>query len=171
MKKRAVFFDRDGVLNQDIGYLYKKADFVWMPNAIEAIRYINQKQIYVFVITNQSGIARGYYEEEDVKQLHQWMNEELAKYDAHIDDFFYCPHYEKGNVAKYAILCNCRKPKTGLIEQAFSKYDDIDRQNSIMIGDKLSDVECAENAGLRGIRYRGEDLLNLVQCELGNKNS
>lgn len=171
MKKRAVFFDRDGVLNQDIGYLYKKEDFVWMPNTIEAIRYINQKQLYVFVITNQSGVARGYYEEKDVRQLHQWMNTELVKYGAHIDDFFYCPHYENGNVEKYAISCNCRKPKTGLIEQAFSKYEDVDRQNSIMIGDKLSDVECAETAGLRGIHYKGENLLNLVQCELRNRNS
>ncbi len=166
MMKPAVFFDRDGVLNREVHYLYKIEDFCWMDGAIEAIKHCNRQGWYVFVITNQSGIARGYYTEADVKRLHQWMNEELAKYDAHIDDFFYCPHYTKGTVAEYSIDCDCRKPKIGMIKQAMQTHE-IDMKNSVMIGDKPSDIECAENAGMQGILFKGENLLDLVQGILG----
>lgn len=155
--KPAVFFDRDGVLNEDIGYLYKKEDFKWVQGAIETIKYFNEHAYFVFVITNQSGVARGYYTEADVQKLHEWMNAELAKYDAHIDEFFYCPHHEKGIVKEYAYDCQCRKPKIGMLNKAFEKYA-IDRENSIMIGDKQSDIECAENAGVLGIRFASGDL-------------
>ena len=99
-KKAAIFFDRDGVLNKDIGYLYKEQDFIWIDGAMEAIKYCNDHGYLVFVISNQSGIARGYYRESDVEKLHRWMNGDLQFYGAHIDDFFYCPHYEKGAVKK-----------------------------------------------------------------------
>ena len=96
MSKPAIFFDRDGVLNVDVGYLYKIEDFQWIDGAIEAIKYFNDKDYYVFVITNQSGVARGYYTEADIHKLHQWMNQELAKHDAHIDEFFIAHIIVKG---------------------------------------------------------------------------
>jgi len=160
MKNRpAVFFDRDGVLNEDIGYLYKKEDFKWVQGAIETIKYFNEHEYLVFVITNQSGVARGYYTEVDVQKLHGWMNAELAKYDAHIDEFFYCPHHVKGIVAEYSCDCACRKPKTGMLDKAFAEYS-IDKDRSIMIGDKESDMECAAKAGIRGIQFSGGNLFN-----------
>ena len=157
MSKPAIFFDRDGVLNVDVGYLYKIEDFQWIDGAIQAIKYFNDKGYYVFVITNQSGVARGYYKEEDIRKLHQWMKKELAKYGAHIDEFFYCPHHIKGIVPEYSFDCECRKPKIGMIKQALEKYD-IHLDGSLLIGDKESDIECAENAGIKGLKFNAEKL-------------
>lgn len=157
MRKPAVFFDRDGVLNKDIRYLYKKEDFEWIPGAIETIKYFHDQGYWTFVITNQSGIARGYYTEDDVKILHHWMNEDLKKYDAIIDDFFYCPHHEDGIVARYTTQCSCRKPQIGMIEQASKKYS-IDYTKSLMIGDKKSDIDCANNAKIYGILFESGNL-------------
>ena len=157
MTKPAIFFDRDGVLNVDVGYLYKIEDFQWIDGAIEAIKYFNDKDYYVFVITNQSGVARGYYKEEDINKLHNWMNQELAKYDAHIDEFFYCPHHVKGIIKDYSFDCECRKPKIGMIKKALDKYD-VQLESSLLIGDKDSDIECAENAGIKGLKFNAEKL-------------
>ena len=157
MSKPAIFFDRDGVLNVDVGYLYKIEDFQWIDGAIEAIKYFNDKDYYVFVITNQSGVARGYYKEEDINKLHNWMNQELAKYDAHIDEFFYCPHHSKGIIKDYSFDCECRKPKIGMIKKAVDKYD-VQLESSLLIGDKDSDIECAENAGIKGLKFNAEKL-------------
>ena len=157
MSKPAIFFDRDGVLNVDVGYLYKIEDFQWIDGAIEAIKYFNDKDYYVFVITNQSGVARGYYREDDIHKLHQWMNEDLYKYSAHIDEFFYCPHHVKGIIKDYSFDCECRKPKIGMIKKALDKYDIIFKE-SLLIGDKDSDIECAENAGIKGLKFNAEKL-------------
>ena len=162
MTKPAIFFDRDGVLNVDVGYLYKIEDFQWIDGAIEAIKYFNDKDYYVFVITNQSGVARGYYKEEDINKLHNWMNQELAKYDAHIDEFFYCPHHVKGIIKDYSFNCECRKPKIGMIKKALDKYD-VKLESSLLIGDKDSDIECAENAGIKKILFnRNNNLLKII---------
>ena len=110
-----VFLDRDGVLNADIGYLWRKEDVIWIPGAFEAIRLFNRQGWPVVVVTNQSGVARGYYQESDVQTLHQWMNEELAKQGAHIDSFFYCPHYLQAVKPEYAVACDCRKPQPWMI--------------------------------------------------------
>ncbi len=159
--RSAVFFDRDGVLNRDIGYLYRAEDFIWMDGAIELIRSCNQQGRYVFVITNQSGIARGYYAEADVKALHQWMNQELAAHSAHIDDFFYCPHHPEGVIPEYAVACDCRKPKSKMIEDACAKYN-IDKDSSFMIGDKDSDMQCAKNAGVQGLKFTGGNVFDFA---------
>ena len=160
MSKPAIFFDRDGVLNVDVGYLYKIEDFQWIDGAVETIKHFNDKGYYVFVITNQSGVARGYYKEEDVTKLHQWMNQELARYGAHIDEFFYCPHHIKGIVPEYSFDCECRKPKIGMIKEALEKYN-RNLKESLLIGDKDSDIKCAENAGIKGIKYLGNSNLNI----------
>lgn len=163
--RAAVFFDRDGTLNVDKDYLYRIEEFEWMEDAPQAIRWANQKGFLVIVVTNQSGVARGYFTEDDVLRLHEWMNEDLVRAGAHIDAFYYCPHLPNGRVDAYAKECNCRKPKPGLIERACVDFD-IDKEASIMIGDKPRDVECAEAAGVRGVLYEGGSLLQLLKKEM-----
>lgn len=163
--KKAVFFDRDGTLNVEVGYLYEFEKFKWIDGAIEAVKYCNDNGYLAIVVTNQSGIARGYYTEADVIALHNKMNEELNKHGAHIDDFFYCPHHPEGVVAEYSIDCECRKPKPGLIEEACKKYY-IDKSKSLMIGDKPRDVECGENADVYSILFTGGNLLNVLKDAL-----
>ena len=165
MANKALFFDRDGTLNVDTAYLYKAEDFVWLPGAPEAIRYANRLDFLVIVVTNQSGVARGYFTEDDVRRLHQWMNEDLRRWDAYIDAFYYCPHHPEAKAAAYAVDCECRKPKPGLLEAACREYG-IDRQSSLLIGDASRDIECARRAGVRGVRYRGGNLYELVRREL-----
>lgn len=166
MGTKAVFFDRDGTLNEDVGYLHKMEDFRWCKGAIDAIRYCNEKGYLVIVITNQSGVARGYFPEEEVRYLHAWMNGELIQMNAHIDSFYYCPHYEGGTVAEYAKKCGCRKPATGMIDAACEAFG-IDRTKSILVGDKESDMECAKNAHIKGVHYQGGNLLKAVKQGLG----
>jgi len=161
----AVFFDRDGVLNSDKGYLYKAADLEWMPGAIDAVRHLNSLGFLVFVVTNQSGVARGYYSEAHVVALHDWMNAELAKSKAHIDKFYYCPHLPDGTVEEYRRACQCRKPLPGLILQAVGEWD-IDKQRSFLIGDRTSDVQAAEAAGIRGFIYPGGNLHDFIKAKL-----
>ena len=161
--RKAVFFDRDGTLNIDTHYLYRVEDFQWVPGAKDAIRYCNEHGYLVIVITNQSGVARGYYTEADIQRLHDWMNVDLAKGNAHIDAFYYCPHHPEGIVAEYTCTCACRKPGTLLIDRACADFS-IDRTRSLMIGDKPIDLECAQHAGLAGIRYSKG---NLLECLIG----
>jgi D-glycero-D-manno-heptose 1,7-bisphosphate phosphatase len=157
-KKPAVFFDRDGVLNVDHGYTYRKQDFEWMAGAIQAIRFFNENNYQVFVITNQSGIARGYYTEEDVMLLHGFMNKELHKKGAHIDAFYYCPHHLDGIVPEYQKACTCRKPAPGMIQRACQAWP-VDIEKSFVIGDRFSDIEAAKGAGMRGFLFDGGDNL------------
>ncbi len=161
-KRRAVFFDRDGTLNVDVHYLYRPEDFQWTCGAVEAIKYCNDCGYLVIVITNQSGIARGYYTEKDVCRLHVWMNAELEKIGAHIDAFYYCPHHVAGIVPEYTGECDCRKPSPKLINDACFDFS-IDKAHSMMVGDKVLDMECAANAEITGVRYSGGSLLDLVQ--------
>ncbi len=164
--RKAIFFDRDGTLNVDKNYLYKVGDFEWLGDAPKAIRWANEHDYLVIVVTNQSGVARGYFTEEDVRFLHAWMNEDLARFGAHIDAFYYCPHFPAGTVAAYAKECDCRKPKPGLVEKACADFD-IDRKSSLLIGDKIRDIECAEAAGVRGVLYEGGSLAVFLEQEAG----
>lgn len=160
--KGAVFFDRDGTLNVDTGYLYRIEEFRWIEGAVDAIRYCNEKGWPVIVVTNQSGVARGFYPEEAVGKLHLWMQEELKKQGAHIDAFYYCPHHPEGIVPGYAGECSCRKPAPGLVERACREHG-IHAGASILIGDKEQDMECARRAGMRGIRFLGGNLLETLR--------
>ena len=166
MANKAVFFDRDGTLNVDVHYLHRIEDFRWCEGAVEAVRYCNENGYLVIVITNQSGVARGYFPEEDVKRLHDWMNEELRRQNAHIDAFYYCPHHERGTVPEYTKKCECRKPSPYLVEEACRTYR-IDKEPSILIGDKESGMMCAENANIRGVIYRDGSLLETLKKGLG----
>ena len=162
----AIFFDRDGTLNVDTGYLYKSEDFRWIEDAPAAIRWANDHGYLTVVVTNQSGIARGFYTEADVEKLHRWMNERLAEMGAHIDAFYYCPHHPEGTVAKYRKQCHCRKPGTVLIEEACRALH-IERNASFLIGDAERDMACAARAGLRGVRYEGGSLLTALLGGMG----
>jgi len=160
-KVPAVFFDRDGTLNVDTGYLHEKEKLQWMPEAREAVKLANDRGYLAIVITNQSGVARGMFGEKAVRDLHAYMNEELEKIGAHLDGFYYCPHHPEAAVPEYRKDCDCRKPKSGLISAACKDFD-IDLGQSLMVGDSPRDVECAERAGVRGVLYKGGSLLELV---------
>lgn len=157
-----VFFDRDGVLNADIGYLWRREDFVWMPGAAETIRLFNSLGWRVVVVTNQSGVARGYYRETDVQSLHAWMNEELASMGGHVDQFLYCPHHPQGILPEYRCDCDCRKPQPGMILRGLAEQS-ADPTRCILIGDKESDLQAATAAGVKGYLFEGENLLAFVQ--------
>ena len=145
--KRAAFFDRDGVLNVDTGYVWRAADFVWRPTAIETIKRLNAKGVLVFVVTNQSGVARGLYGTDDVRRLHAHMQAELAEAGAHIDDFRYCPHHPQGVVAAYRQECACRKPASGMVLDLIRAWN-VDPAASALFGDKESDLEAGLGAGV-----------------------
>jgi D-glycero-D-manno-heptose 1,7-bisphosphate phosphatase len=152
MVKRAIFLDRDGTINVEKEYLFQIADFEFIPGVPEAIRMINEAGFLVIVVTNQSGVARGYYCEEDVEVLHRHIASELQRAGAHVDGWLYCPHHPSGR-GSYALPCDCRKPLPGMLQEAARRYD-IDLENSIMIGDKLADVEAGLAAGCRTVLVR-----------------
>lgn len=162
MKRTAVFLDRDGVLNRDVNYLHRPEDFIWLEGAQAAVRYLNQQGYLVIVVTNQSGVARGYYSEAAVNYLHNWMNEQLEQIDAHIDAFYYCPHHPDGIVGQYRQCCACRKPEPGLILQAIDEWS-IDVAGSLLIGDNRRDVEAAERAGIKGYLFTQGNLLAFIR--------
>ncbi len=150
--KRAVFLDRDGTINVEKEYLCHIADFELIPGVPEAIRLLNRADILVVVVTNQSGVARGYYTEDDVEKLHRHISTVLERYDAHVDAWLYCPHHPEGR-GSYSLPCTCRKPSPGMLQEAARRYD-IDLTNSTMIGDKLADIEAGRAAGCRSILVR-----------------
>jgi D-glycero-D-manno-heptose 1,7-bisphosphate phosphatase len=152
LMKRAVFLDRDGTINVEKEYLYQTADFEFIPGAQEAIRLLNQAGIMVVVVTNQSGVARGYYTEDDVENLHRHIAAELEKSGAHVDVWLYCPHHPDGR-GSYALPCDCRKPSPGMLQEAARRYD-IDLEHSTMIGDKQADIEAGKAVGCRTILVR-----------------
>lgn len=143
----AVFLDRDGTLNHDTGYVHRVADFRWLPGAKNAVRALNGGGYYVFVVTNQSGVARGLYDEAAIRDLHDWMNVELRAAGGRIDDFRYCPHHPEGGVADYRSACACRKPAPGMLLDLMQAWPVI-REGSIMIGDRDSDAEAGKAAGI-----------------------
>lgn len=157
-----VFLDRDGVINADIGYLWRREDFVWIPGAPAAIRLFNERGRPVVVVTNQSGVARGYYTEQDVESLHRWMNAELNRQGARIDAFYFCPHHPDGAIPEYTRVCDCRKPQPGMLLQAMEDWR-ADPAKSVLIGDKESDVAAAAAAGIRGYLFDGKNLLEFVE--------
>lgn len=146
----AAFLDRDGVLNEDLGYVGTCDRFRWLPGAIESVKQLNDTGHYVFVVTNQAGIARGYYTEHEVKRLHSHMQTELRTYGAHIDDFRFCPHHPDGSISIYAKDCNWRKPNAGMIHDLIRKWP-IDISRSFVVGDKKIDIAAANSAGVKGV--------------------
>ncbi len=137
--ERAIFLDRDGTINVDVDYLHEPDQLRFIDGTVEALALLKAHGYKLIVISNQSGIGRGYFGAQDVEQLHRYMNRILQEHNAAIDAFYYCPHVEQDR-------CMCRKPHTGLIDRAAAEWE-IDRSRSYMVGDKEADVLTAINAG------------------------
>lgn len=160
-KKKAFFFDRDNTLIKDNGYTYKIKDLKFLRYVKKTIKFLNEKNIYVIVLTNQSGIARGYYKLKDVKFFHQFMNHELKKTKARIDDFLICGCHP--NFPKINTKCKCRKPSKSMIIKALNKWS-LKKENVFMIGDKYTDKLAAKNAKIK-FQYKSKknNLYNQVK--------
>lgn len=146
----AVFLDRDGTLNEEVGYLHRVADFRWIPGAPEAVRRLNDAGLPVLVVTNQAGVARGLYTEADVDHLHAYMTAELARHGAHVDAFYFSPYHPEGIVERYRRASPCRKPGTALFEQAVAEWH-VDAARSFVVGDKTTDLAPGRALGMRTV--------------------
>jgi len=165
LRRPAVFFDRDGVLNHDSGYTFEADKLRWIDGAREAVKAVNDSGYFAFVITNQSGVARGLYEESHVQALHRFMADEMARIGAHIDAFEYCPDHPDGTVERYRRVSDRRKPAPGMILDLLKRFP-VDSVNSLLIGDKDSDLEAARAAGLKGHLFSGGNLEAFVKQRL-----
>jgi D-glycero-D-manno-heptose 1,7-bisphosphate phosphatase len=162
----ALFLDRDGVLNRDDGYVHRPEQVHWVPGARQAVKRFNDLGWYVFVVTNQAGVARGYYDETTVHRLHAWMQAELQAEGAHVDAFRYCPHHPEGTVAAYASACPCRKPRPGMLLDCLRDWP-VDTSRSLLIGDRQTDMDAASAAGIAGHLFPGGDLLQFAAPLIG----
>jgi D-glycero-D-manno-heptose 1,7-bisphosphate phosphatase len=147
MLLKAAFLDLDGVINYDSGYVYRWVDFEFIPGAVEGMRRLQNAGYELVIVTNQSGIARGFYTEQQYRQLSALLLERLSDLGVKISGIFHCPHHPEGVVPEYAIDCDCRKPAPGMIERA-SRELGLSLKDSILIGDKYSDIAAARAAGL-----------------------
>ena len=164
-KHGAVFFDRDGCLNDDIGYLHEWPKFRWLPGAIEAVRLVNQAGFLTFVVTNQSGVARGLYSSADVDTIHQNMAAELARHGAWITSFRHCPHHPGFPSGDGISGCQCRKPLPGMVSGLMKSWS-VDPGRAFMVGDRETDVGAAEAAGIAGFLIEPGNVLPIVRREL-----
>ena len=163
-RKKAVIFDRDGTLNEDDGYTYKTSDLKWKKGAIDLIKYCNDKNFYVFVATNQSGIAKNKFKESDMHKFHDEMQKQLKKYGAHIDKFYFSPYHVDSLLPEYKKDSKYRKPNVGMLQQIQNEWA-LSNKNMTMIGDRETDVQCAQNFKIKGFLYNGKD--NLFDTYMG----
>jgi D-glycero-D-manno-heptose 1,7-bisphosphate phosphatase len=150
----AVIFDRDGVLNLDVGYAHRPDQIVWTADAAKAVKAVNDAGLYAFVATNQSGVARGYFSEADVESLHTWMSAELARQGARIDAFVYCTDHPDRPTTR-------RKPGPGMILELIERFS-LDPARTVLIGDKDSDMAAARAAGIDGVMFAGGSLSGVL---------
>ena len=156
----AAFLDRDGVLNEDTHYVFRPEQVRWIEGAKAAVKQLNDAGYYVFVVTNQAGIARGYYDGSQVNALHDWMQQELRMVGAHVDAFYYCPHHPD-----FGPTCSCRKPEPGMILRALEEWP-VNIKQSVLIGDKESDIESANRVGIPGYRFESSQRLDKLIHEI-----
>jgi D,D-heptose 1,7-bisphosphate phosphatase len=156
-RRPAVFFDRDGTLIVDPGYVHRVEDLVFVPGAVAAIKCLNDLGYYVFIATNQSGIARGYFTERDVQALHAELQDRLRDAGAHVDDIRYCPDHPDGTVERYRRSSDWRKPQPGMLLDLMRCWP-VDRELSFAVGDRETDVAAGEAAGLRSLLFPGGNL-------------
>ena len=159
--RQVLFLDRDGVINVDVGYLSDPAQLEFIPGAIEAMKEAQTRGYDIIVVTNQSGVARGYYTEEDVQALHAEMSRRLEAEGVHILAYYYCPHHPEGTVEEYKKACDCRKPNPGMLTEAIEEWH-VDVDGSFLVGDKPSDVEAAEAIGMRAYPFEEDNLMTFL---------
>ncbi|MEZ5503655.1 MAG: HAD-IIIA family hydrolase [Halioglobus sp.] len=162
LRKPAAFLDRDGTLNHDDGYTHKIEEFHWVEGAMDAIRRLNDAGFLVFIVTNQAGIARGYYEAAAVDALHAWMQGDLGRIGAHFDDVRYCPHHPQGKIPELSIVCDCRKPATGMLDSLIAQWQP-DLSRSFMLGDSDKDVQAGRAVGIHSRKIVPEQILQEVE--------
>lgn len=150
MPEFAAFIDRDGTINDEVGYVNHLSRFKIFPWAPEAIKNLNKKGFRTIVVSNQAGVARGYFSEDLVIQIHSNLQQEMAKSGAYFDAIYYCPHHPSTGQVPYRKVCNCRKPKPGMLLKAVNKFG-IDVAKSFVIGDRYSDIQLAHDSGARSI--------------------
>lgn len=168
MLKRAVFLDRDGTINEEVNYLDDPDKLVLIPNSAEAINLLNNNSFKVVIATNQAGIARGYFTEQRLHQIHKKMKDELIKSDAFVNGIYYCPHHPDHGDENYRQICKCRKPQIGMIKQAASDLN-LDLSNSYAIGDTVGDLMLGKRAGLKSIFVltgHGKDHQHQISADL-----
>jgi len=170
MKKPAVFIDRDGTINEQMGYVNHLSRFRILPRVPQAIRMLNRHGFLVVVVSNQSGVARGYYSLDLVKTLHHLLVTRIREKKGTIDGIFFCPHHPAGSVPEFSRDCDCRKPKTGLIEQARKSFE-IDLQRSFVVGDMCTDMELAQRAGVPGVMVKTGYGLGEIEYVLPRKTA
>jgi len=158
---RLVIFDRDGTLIKDSGYLIEFKDISWTTGALKLLSFLSDHGIHVAVATNQSGIARGYFTFDRVHELHTMMSDKVRAEGGRIDAYAICPHLSGGDVAEYAVDCDCRKPKPLLIKQLLEKFQ-VSPESAVMFGDRESDVLAGQAAGVKSFLYEGGDLFDFV---------
>jgi len=170
----AVFLDRDGTINEEVGYLDSLDKLKMIPAAYEAIRLINKSCMKAIVVTNQAGVAKGFFTEKFVRQTHEIIQAALLEKKASIDKFYYCPHHPTEGTGIYLQNCNCRKPSPGMLLQAAHDLD-IELGSSYMVGDRYRDVETAKKVGVKGILVKtgyGREVLQDIDPDVvtaGNK--
>lgn len=160
--KKAIFLDRDGTINVEKNYLYKIEDFEFLPRVIDALKILQDAGFCLIIITNQSGIARGFYDEEDLMRLHNWMTEDLSKQGILISSIYYCPHHPEATIEKYRKNCNCRKPQIGMYLKAISDFD-ISLEESYVIGDKLRDCAICEMTECKGFLTGSNENAEIIE--------
>jgi D-glycero-D-manno-heptose 1,7-bisphosphate phosphatase len=170
LEKPALFLDRDGVLNVDHGHVGSVDRFEWVPGAREAVLMANRAGYYVFIVTNQAGIGKGLYSEEDYARLMEHVAADLAAIGAHIDDTRYCPHHPEATVAEFRSSSDWRKPAPGMLNDILQRWP-INVDRSMLVGDRDTDVEAAARAGIAGHLFSGGDLAAFVAPLIGNNSS
>ncbi len=163
----ALFLDRDGVINVDRGYVCERENFEWIEGAAECIRNFNARNWLIFIVTNQSGIARGLYTQDQMQNLHDWMLGELASQNAQIDKLYFCPYHADGEIARYRKDSFDRKPKPGMLLQAMAEFP-VKREASFLIGDKTTDIEAAHAANIGGFLFKGGNLAQFSEWALAD---
>ena len=156
---KAAFIDRDGVINEERNYVHRISDFVMLPGVIDGLCLLRDAGYRLIVVTNQAGIARGYYGQSDMEHLHDHLRKLLAEHDVFLDAIYFCPHHPQGSVEALSIECDCRKPSPGMLLRAARDLN-VDLAASILIGDKLSDIQAGKRAGVAStaIVESGHDL-------------